>query len=336
MQRHYPIDPATGVENPALAWTTGVPSTGVEGSYPPAQLCTNPQDEILNVITAAGIDPSDADLTQLLEAINQLILNATPTPETINGTEGVKVTGATVSLNFPGLTEQDVVSPTDLVSFYQTVDEGGLPAAVHRKTTAQNLASVVRGYSPSRAIYTTSGTYTPPAGVNRVFYQMWGGGGGGGPGLVSGASGSGGGSGAYVEGYFTVVPGTAYPVIIGAGGGAASTTNGGDGGDTTFGGAIAGGGKGGKESGSGAQPVVGAGGTPMGGTTSFAGNQGGQSGTSPLISGSGGSAPFGGGGGAPSSGNGGPGAFPAGGGSGSCSGGISGAGIAGAVIISAA
>ena len=70
MQLHYPLNPATGLEDPTqLPWTNGVPSTGTEGSYPPFALCTEPQAEIVNAIQAAGLTPASADPFQLLRSI---------------------------------------------------------------------------------------------------------------------------------------------------------------------------------------------------------------------------------------------------------------------------
>jgi hypothetical protein len=48
-------------------------ATGVDGSIPPAKFFNNIQAEILEVITQAGITPSDADLTQLYQAILALM-----------------------------------------------------------------------------------------------------------------------------------------------------------------------------------------------------------------------------------------------------------------------
>jgi hypothetical protein len=67
----------------------------------------------------------------------------------------------------------------------------------------------------------TAGTYsfTIPAGVTSVRVQLWGGGGGGGGSTAAGNVGSGGAGGGYAEGIFTVSPGQALSIAIGAGGG---------------------------------------------------------------------------------------------------------------------
>ena len=61
-------------------------------------------------------------------------------------------------------------------------------------------------------IFTQSGTWTCPAGVEKAFVRLFGGGGGGGYGNSSGGGG-GGGHMAYSE--LNVAPGTAYPITIG-------------------------------------------------------------------------------------------------------------------------
>lgn len=96
---------------------------------------------------------------------------------------------------------------------------------------------------PGSQIFTSSGTFTVPAGVNMVYVTAVGGGGGGGGGVASGydvniaASGGGGGSGYYVEDKMVfVTPGSSIPITIGAGGnGGAAKTKGGNGGTTLFG-----------------------------------------------------------------------------------------------------
>lgn len=52
-------------------YVTGVPGV-TPGSIPPGEAIEHPQREIINVIVAAGLTPSGADLTQLLEAIKKL------------------------------------------------------------------------------------------------------------------------------------------------------------------------------------------------------------------------------------------------------------------------
>lgn len=101
----------------------------------------------------------------------------------------------------------------------------------------------------NRAIYSSSGSWTVPAGVTKVYVQLWGGGGGGSGGNTVGQiHGNGGGGGAYASEYISVTPGASMSVTVGTGGsggtGGASPLAGSAGGSSTFGGVSAGAGAG--------------------------------------------------------------------------------------------
>jgi hypothetical protein len=71
--------------------------------------------------------------------------------------------------------------------------------------------------------FTTTGTFTVPAGVTRILVELWGAGGGGAgqgptPGGAGPSIGGGGGSGAYLRAVLVVTPGDTYDVVIGTGG----------------------------------------------------------------------------------------------------------------------
>ncbi len=72
--------------------------------------------------------------------------------------------------------------------------------------------------------FTTSGTFTAPAGITHVSVQLWGGGGGSGAYFANGVAnlasyyGGAGGGGAYVSSVVAVTPGSTYTVKVGAGG----------------------------------------------------------------------------------------------------------------------
>ncbi len=75
-------------------------------------------------------------------------------------------------------------------------------------------------YLVTQVTYTTSGTWTCPAGVTYVRVECWGGGGNGGAGTTpSGSGGSGGGAGGYSKlNSYNVSPGTGYSYTVGIAG----------------------------------------------------------------------------------------------------------------------
>ncbi len=79
--------------------------------------------------------------------------------------------------------------------------------------------------------YTSSGSYTVPAGVHYISVECIGGGGGGG--RIKGGASGGGGGGAYVKAFLAVTPGTTYSYVVGTGGAGSTGTN--AGGDSWFG-----------------------------------------------------------------------------------------------------
>ena len=64
-----------GVSDPNASYINGNPPTGTMGSIPPAASIENPQREVVNTISDAGLVPTDADLSQLAKAIQSGQLN---------------------------------------------------------------------------------------------------------------------------------------------------------------------------------------------------------------------------------------------------------------------
>jgi hypothetical protein len=169
--------------------------------------------------------------------------------------------------------------------------------------TASKLAIGAASTFPNgMAVFTNSGTWTRPPGVNSVLVKLWGGGGGG----AQWSSGSGGG-GAYCEGVITVA--SDVSVTVGTGGASAVDQfhPGGNGGNSSFLSLTANGGSGGSNG------SPGSGGSASGGSLNVNGQNGGL--------GFGGNAAFAGG----------VGGFPGGGGLGSDGAGAN--GVPGLVIV---
>lgn len=163
--------------------------------------------------------------------------------------------------------------------------DGSNADALHiHASTDQNIAK-----------FTSSATWTCPAGITLVEFEGWAGGGGGGCSGGGGYDGGGGGGGGgYVKERIVVVPGTEYAITVGMGGNGASSTAGGDtGGQTRFEGdtVIAYGGDGGAEKG-----VAGVGGGFTAGKPGLTGENG-EGSSSPLAAGDGGAGAMGGSGG---------------------------------------
>lgn len=66
MKYNQPFDQPS---NPNAPYVDGNPGAGISGSIPPAASIEYPQREIVAVISAVGSTPSNADLTQLLKAL---------------------------------------------------------------------------------------------------------------------------------------------------------------------------------------------------------------------------------------------------------------------------
>ncbi|WP_162127350.1 choice-of-anchor D domain-containing protein [Flavobacterium phycosphaerae] len=82
------------------------------------------------------------------------------------------------------------------------------------------------GYSQNKSqTFTSTGTFTVPAGVTQLTVETWGGGGRGST-LTTNIGGAGGGGGAYMKGILTVTPANNYTVTVGAG--STTTAAGGD------------------------------------------------------------------------------------------------------------
>ena len=89
--------------------------------------------------------------------------------------------------------------------------------------TYQTPASPVA--TSGNEVFTSSGTFTVPAGVTKVYVSMVGGGGGAGRGDAGGNGGGGGGGASIVHSIYTVTPTSSYTVVVGSGGSGAVSEN---------------------------------------------------------------------------------------------------------------
>ena len=241
MQRHYPLNPATGLEDAALLpWANGNPALGTEGSYPPFGLFTDPQDEILNAIAGSG-QAIGSTLSQLLQALSRGIFLGTfagtanaltaalPGSVAIPAlTAGMRFTGiiastntGAVTLTLSGFTSapgpKAMTRPNISPLKANDVVAGQVVTLVFDGTQfqAQSISQTVPGTSNEELLSST--TRTIPAGVYAVTLDAIGGGGGGGYSNSAGAGGGGSGAGRSF-GRFAVTPGEILTITIGAGG----------------------------------------------------------------------------------------------------------------------
>lgn len=283
--------------NPNAPYVDGNPGTGTQGSIPPAASIEYPQREIVNTITDAGLTPTNADNTQLAQAIQSGVLEYTHDTGTTNHIvcallpvptaylDGMRIrvkiananTGA-VDLNANSLGAKPVVLPGGTALIGGELGVGMIGTFDYiLSTTSWQLSSVtIAGSVGFRNIktFTTSGTFTPPAGCTRIHYRVWGAGGGGG--ASAGTFGApGGGGGGYVEGCASVTPGVGITITVGTGGasGATPSTSGGIGGASSVGAlATANGGAGGSPCGPGTTNTGSAGGSAGGTATGQTGD----------------------------------------------------------------
>lgn len=209
-------------------------------------------------------------------------------------------------------------------------------------THNQVLAALRAMFAEGAQAFTSSGTFTVPAGVTKLRVRVWGGGGGGGGALNTSCAATGGSAGGYAEVFgLTVTPGATYAVTVGAAGtaGLAAGGNGGAGGSSSFGAVCsATGGGGGSGASSGIQVSTAAPGAGTGGTLNLTGGAGGvgfiTGNTSLYAGGPAAMAPFGSLGTLFTvSGSGPAGGFPGGGGGGASANAAGGAGAAGLVLV---
>lgn len=255
MQYSQPYDQTS---NPNAPYVNGNPSSGIQGSIIPAGAVENPQRELIALIQAAGLTPSNSDLSQVAKAIQSGQLNFAVAGGTANAlTAALSPTVAALeagmtflikasalntgaaTLNIDGTGNKSIVKGGSLP--LDPGDLNGLVAIGYDGTNFNLLTSPKSGFS-NRQIFTVSGTFTPPAGVTKVKVSVWGAGGGSGGTFGAGSGSQGGGGGGFAQGIIPVTPGIGVPVTIGSGGaagiGASTPTAGGNGGTSSFGASI--------------------------------------------------------------------------------------------------
>ena len=220
MQLHFPLNPTTGAEDATqLPWTNGVPSTGVEGSYPPFTAVVEPMTELANLIAQAGLTGTSSDLFQAMRAIRsgQLDFDATDIGSANAALCQVGIPYTAIQAGLPFTFIKGASANTTTVPTLTITDQSGnngltgtivknngsalavgdLPAlalitvraisatkfALVSLLTISDVLSIVGPKAAGRLlnvqIFSTSGTYTPSPGTAFVVAEGVGAGGGG-------------------------------------------------------------------------------------------------------------------------------------------------------------
>lgn len=120
--------------NPAAGYVNGNPATNTAGSIPCAEGLEYPQREIVATITAAGLTPTNGDLTQLSQAIPLLAKAVAATYVTNNFAKGSLIARRVFST--PGTTTYTPTSGTNKVRV-TVVGGGGGGSAVPATNSSQ-------------------------------------------------------------------------------------------------------------------------------------------------------------------------------------------------------
>lgn len=210
---------------------------------------------------------------------NETDVSSTPANQTIGIADNPTIPGTAAMIVTTGTTAQEPAATNGMVRYDSTTNK-------LRAVEAGAWTDVIGGGGSllSVQVFTASGTWTKPAGINQVVVEVQGaGGGGGGADETSGnnVSAGGGGGGGYSKEFITSGLGATETVTVGTGGagGLNTGTNGSSGGNSSFGAFCTGnGGSGGTgNTDDGTMVNGGAGGTGTGGTINISGQSGGSS-----------------------------------------------------------
>jgi len=204
---HALVDSATitGIVNADIAVGAAIAFSKIAQANIDGALLTG----LANIVSGAGVIPA-ANLTSVAQKgantdITSLGGLTTPLDETMGGTGQTTITQGDILYGSAANTLSKLAAGTS-GQYLKTQGAGANP---------------VWGDAGTRQLFTSSGTFTAPAGITQVYITaIGGGGGGGGGGAQASESGGGGGSGASITKYpYTVIAENEYTVTINSGGG---------------------------------------------------------------------------------------------------------------------
>ncbi|EQB0359548.1 hypothetical protein ACYAGF_000734 [Yersinia enterocolitica] len=259
--------------NEAKWFTEG--GNGVSPSWPGSTWFNIIQAEMLNVLAAAGITPDKENLSQLSEAITNLINSDSNTflkvANNLSEIEDAGPAAVAAAWNHLGIGAL-LTGALQKANNLSEIKTAG-PAAVAQTLLNLGLRNVAHSQMTT---YLTAGTFTftVPDGVYRIKCRVIGGGGGAG-GSASAKSGGGGGAGGYAEGWIDVTPGQTITITVGIGGSGGTAGNFGvSGGLSSVGGFMSASGGAYGDAGGGGTGAGGFGGTGTGGSVNSVGSDG--------------------------------------------------------------
>ena len=139
----------------------------------------------------------------------------------------IKARVSALQVDYANITSKPTIPAAQVNSDWNAAS--GLAQILNKPTSLGGLGGM--------QAFTSSGTFTAPAGVTKVKVTVISGGGGGGGSAQGGCGGAGGCTGGTAIGVKSVTPGASYAVVVGGAGGGGSYRNyGGAGGQSSFGG----------------------------------------------------------------------------------------------------
>lgn len=212
--------------------------------------------------SAGGLPPKGQDMNQILYELSAL--------GRWSSTGALNTFDSEFASEISGYPSGAMLISDDGERIFINTTEGNLSDPNSNGTGWKDILSYLGLGMRGTAVFTSTATWTCPAGVTTVYIDACGGGGGGAYGTLN-ATGGGGGGGAQAvrRSAISVSPGQTYIITVGLGGvaGVVGSVNGGNGGTTSFGSLISlAGGIGGKNNGTGSAPGG------VGGTYGISGN----------------------------------------------------------------
>lgn len=170
MQYSQPYDQTS---NPNASYVNGNPSSGIQGSIIPAGAVENPQRELIALIQAAGLTPSNSDLSQVAKAIQSGKLNyalaggtanaltTTLTPAVTSNTAGIGVVLKITTKNTGAATLDAGAGPLPIQTrLGNALQIGDLPANAIMQFICTGSAWQIQGISYSEIPVISAGNVT--------------------------------------------------------------------------------------------------------------------------------------------------------------------------------